>query len=90
MISMEKGKKNYVIGIFFDLSKAFDTVDHKILLNKLSHYGIRGITLDWFNLYLSDRYQYTVVDDSSSSVRGISIGVPQGSILGPPTLFDIY
>ena len=89
MIRMENGNDNYVIGIFYDLSKAFDTVNHKILLKKLHNYGIRGITLKWFESYLTSRFQYTVVNSSASAVLPISIGVPQGSILGP-LLLTIY
>ena len=86
---MEKGNKNHILGIFLDLSKAFDTVDHKILLHKLYHYGFRGSSYNWVESYLSEREQYTLIDDATSSKLPVSIGVPQGSILGP-LLFLIY
>ena len=77
------------VGLFIDLAKAFDTVDHKILLNKLQHYGIRGIALKWFQSYLSNRKQCVTVNGQSSDFAIITCGVPQGSILGP-TLFLLY
>ena len=80
---------NKIMGIFLDLSKAFDTVDHDILLYKLHNYGIRGTANNWLNSYLSNRQQYTVIDDSTSKIMSLSIGVPQGSILGL-LLFLIY
>ena len=66
-----------------DFRKAFDTVSHKILLNKLYHYGIRGPAHKLMESYLSERKQYVIIKNSSSSTRSINIGVPQGSILGP-------
>ena len=78
-----------VIGIFLDFSKAFDTVNHRILLDKLFHYGVRGNALNWFESYLSDRRQYVTYNDTKSSAKDVSCGVPQGSILGP-LLFLIY
>ena len=81
--------KKYGCGIFIDLKKAFDTVNHKILLNKLAHYGIRGVLLKWFETYLTGRRQYVFYNGESSDLRNISCGVPQGSVLGP-LLFLIY
>ena len=79
--AIEKGE--YGIGVFLDFSKAFDTVDHTILLSKLYHYGIRGSYLYWFSSYLSNRKQYVSYNNVSSNIKTISCGVPQGSILGP-------
>ena len=79
----------YVLGIYLDFSKAFDTVDHVILLRKLAHYGIRGTALKWFESYLSNWEQYVTYNGISSSKQRIKCGVPQGSILGP-LLFLIY
>ena len=62
---------------------AFDTIDHKIRLNKLCMYGIRGITHNWFKNYLSERYPYVSINNCSSSLQKIKCGKPQGSILGP-------
>ena len=85
--SLENGE--FVIGVYLDFSKSFDTVDHEILLSKLSHYGIRGKSLKWFQNYLSNRKQYVTYNGVSSQVNNITHGVPQGSILGP-LLFLLY
>ena len=85
--TIEKGKIR--CGIFIDLRKAFDTVNHKILLRKLDHYGIRDNSLKWFESYLSGRKQYVYFNGQSSDLKDISCGVPQGSVLGP-LLFLIY
>ena len=82
-------QNNYVLGLFIDLQKAFDTVDHSILLHKLYNYGVRGIMYNWIENYLFDRYQYTCINQIKSDLRQISCGVPQGSVLGP-LLFLIY
>ena len=75
---------NYVFGIYIDLKKAFDTVQHQILLQKLQYYGIRGIALDWFNSYLSNRKQFVLTNGIESDILELSgYGVPQGSVLGP-------
>ena len=88
-ISESIDRNEFSLGIFFDLSKAFDTVNHQILLKKLEHYGIRGIVLQWFSDYLNSRSQYVYFDGCSSDIKTIRCGVPQGSILGP-LLFLIY
>ena len=79
----------YAIGVFCDLSKAFDTLNHEILLQKLDHYGIRGTANMWFRSYLTDRKQYVELNSKKSSTLPLLTGVPQGSILGP-LLFLIY
>ena len=85
--ALEEG--SVVLGLFLDFSKAFDTVNHKILLEKLECYGIRGVVLQWFKSYLSDREQAEDYNGFQSSKLNIKCGVPQGSILGP-LLFLIY
>ena len=79
---------HYVI-MFIDLEKAFDTVDHQILLQKLYHYGIWGLAHNWFKSYLSNRQQFIFISGSSSELIPIKCGVPQGSTLGP-LLFLLY
>ena len=75
--------------ILLDFAKAFDTVNHKILLKKLEYYGIRGTALKWFTSYLTDRMQCTEIGNTQSKLEYIRCGVPQGSILGP-LLFLLY
>ena len=77
-------------GIFIDLKKAFDTVNHKILLSKLEHYGIRGNLLSWFESYLTDRKQFVSFNGENSDPKDILCGVPQGSVSGSATFSYLY
>ena len=70
---------NIACGVFVDLQKAFDTVDHQILLAKLNHYGIRGVSNDWFKSYLPNRNHYVSINGYESGLAALNCGVPQGS-----------
>ena len=83
------GNGDLVAGLFLDLSKAFDSLNHGILFDKLFNIGIRGIMLKWIKSYFSDRMQFTCVNQTESSYGEVKFGVPQGSVLGP-LLFIVY
>src|SRR6218665_2661933 len=89
MITKAIDNKKHSLGIFIDLAKAFDTVDHSILIKKLNNYGVRGVPLVWFRNYLDARYQRVRCNGALSESRLITYGVPQGSNLGP-LLFLLY
>ena len=80
---------NIGCGVFVDFQKAFDTVDHQILSAKLNHYGIHGVSNDWFKFYLSNHNQYVSINGFDSGLTSINFGIPQGSVLGP-LLFLLY
>ena len=82
-ISSAIDNKEHAIGIFLDLSKAFDTVNFNIMFDKLEHYGIRGVALDWIKDYFTERCQFVQYNGHCSQRKSIKCGVPQGSILGP-------
>ena len=79
----------YTVSVFIDLKKAFDTCNISILVKKLEHYGFRGISSKWFSSYLNERTQYVEINGEKSSLKEITHGVPQGSVLGP-ILFLLY
>lgn len=82
-------ERKIVLGVFIDYTKAFDYLNHKVLLGKLEIYGIRGVALQLISSYLGHRRQYVCLNGFSSTINPIFSGVPQGSILGP-TLFNLY
>ena len=81
--------KKYLVAVYLDLSKAFDTVNHKILLSKMERLGIKGLALDWYRSYLKERTVQVEVDKILFKKMVVNIGVPQGSVTAP-TLFLIY
>ena len=85
--TMERGE--YTVGIFLDFSKAFDTVNHEILLQKLKAYGVRGQANNWVKDYLDNRQRFATINGEISNTKSVTCGVPQGSILGP-LLFLVY
>ena len=89
LIKKDFDEDKFACGVFIDRQKAFDTVDHNILLSKLYHYGVKGTPHQWFKSYLKGRQQYTTINHQKSSVSNIKYGVPQGSVLGP-VLFLLY
>ena len=76
-------RNQFTLGIFINFSKAFDTVDHKILISKLKNYGVRGNNLKWFESYLNNRKQFIAYNNKYTSFETITCGVSQGSIFGP-------
>ena len=88
-ISSSLEAKTFSIGVFIDLKKAFDTVNHALLIDKLEFYGVRGPAKMWLKSYLQDRKQFVQIDDCKSTLLNVNCGVPQGSILGP-NLFILY
>lgn len=82
-------KDKYAIGVFIDLKKAFDTIDHSILISKLHTYGIRGVVLDWLTSYLKQQQQYVEFHGIKSEYKNIECGLPQGSFVAPK-LFILY
>ena len=88
-ISKNLDEGNIGCGIFVDLQKAFDTVEHDVLLSKLEHSGVSGLTNEWFKSYISDRMQYVSNNGYDSNLADEKFDVSQGSVLGLP-LFLIY
>ena len=81
--------KQSVCDVFIDLQKAFDTVNHNILSNTLSHYGTRDTANNWFSSYFANRNQFVTINSFYSDLQNVQLGVPQGSVLGA-LLFLLY
>ena len=88
-ISSAIDQRETTVGVFLDLSKAFDSLDHQILFTKLEHYGIHGVALQWIKSYFSCRRQFVQINQTCSPTQTIKYGVPEGSILGP-LFFILY
>ena len=88
-ISNPTDNKKHAIGVFIDLKKAFDTVDHEIFIKKLNFYGMHGGGNDWIKSYFTNRKQFVEINGCASELLNVTRGVPQGSILGPK-LFILY
>ena len=88
-ITASLDSKMHTMGVFIDLKKAFDTVDHKLLCENIEFYGIRGVAHNWIKSYLSNKSQFVCFDVFHSNLLNISCCVPQGSVLGPK-LFILY
>ena len=88
-VSLSLENKQSTLAVYLDLLKAFDTIDHSILLRKLLYYGVRDQALNWFRTYLLNRKQFVNHREFNSSIKTIECGVPQGFVLGP-LLFIIY
>ena len=82
-IQTQLDNNKYTAGVFADLEKAFDTVDHDTFIEKVNHCGVRGVAKDWFISYLKGRRQFVVIENETSSTQETLTGVPQGSVLGP-------
>lgn len=81
--------KQFIVGVFIDLMKVFDTIDHRILTMKLERYGIRGTAHSWIQSYMEERFQFVSLTNVNSNLIIVTYGVPQGSVLGP-LLFVLY
>ena len=88
-ISSAIDQRETTVGVFLDLSKAFDTLDHQILFTKLEHYGNRDVALQWIKSYFLYRQQFVQINQTCSSMQTVKCGAPQGSILGP-LFFILY
>lgn len=89
IINEALNENHIAIGVFLDIKKAFDTVDHSILCKKLERYGFRGLSLKFLESYMTGRHQTVVIDNHVSTQQPITMGIPQGSVLGP-ILFSLY
>ncbi len=89
-ITDNKDNNLVTTGVFIDLKKAFDTINHTILIEKLNHYGIRGVASNWIENYLCNITQYVSYNDVQSDYKSVVCGIPQGSILGPLLFFIVH